>query len=75
MTRQTPRRTVNRPRARESTIYAIAALPQTESRFEILLLLDILRHPIPLMKIMTNYSLEFGVMLRAVCPARTGLLG
>lgn len=32
-------------------------------------------HPIPLMNIMTNYSLEFGVVLRAVCPTRTGLSG
>lgn len=32
-------------------------------------------HPIPLMNIMTNYSLEFGVVLRAVCPTGTGLKG
>jgi hypothetical protein len=28
-----------------------------------------------LMNIVTNYSLEFGVMLRAVCPTRAGLPG
>lgn len=32
-------------------------------------------HPIPLMNITTNYSLEFGVVLRAVCPTRSGLAG
>jgi hypothetical protein len=32
-------------------------------------------HPTPLMNIVTNYSLEFGVVLRAVCPTRAGLGG
>ena len=35
----------------------------------------VVAHPISLMNIMTNYSLEFGVVLRAVCPTRTGLAG
>ncbi len=32
-------------------------------------------HSISLMNIMTNYSLEFGVVLRAVCPTLSGLVG
>jgi hypothetical protein len=32
-------------------------------------------HPTPPMNIMTNYSLEFGVVLRAVCPTVAGLGG
>ena len=46
------------------------------SRFEIRARFAmVIPHPISLMNIMTNYSLEFGVVLRAVCPTRTGLVG
>jgi hypothetical protein len=31
------------------------------------------QHPIPPMSMTTNYSLAFGVVLRAVCPGFTGL--
>lgn len=34
-----------------------------------------LTNPIPRMNIMTNYSLEFGVVLRAVCPTQTEFEG
>ena len=50
--------------------------PECGAKFEIeTSVAMVASHPIPLMKIMTNYSLEFGVVLRAVCPTQTGLEG
>lgn len=39
------------------------------------MLASLLQHSTPLMNIVTNYSLEFGVVLRAVCPTPSGLAG
>jgi hypothetical protein len=32
-------------------------------------------HPIFEMEILKNYSIEFGVLMRAVCPTVSGLVG